>query len=393
MLDIHKDYWFTVEPYVYITFSCDSCLLYNTLDGVTIEVSQVKIIQLLQSLSAGQNCGTTSFSGKLLLDDDFYDFIVKLRSKFMGDVIDVSLSSGQPVQLLPILNLQNDVNKLQRESYRSVGEFVMQYLFEVTIDFGQTINRQEKSILEENFCTFFNTIANVKIINLIDIWSYPDLEELIAVLQITHSIKNINCSYEKITANNLLKIHKDKFSFSIIVDFPLDNEKLENTWKILFEDNWTSEIIFEVTCEENCAQVDDIINKYKIVNYQIRPKFTGKNLSFFEENLFLSKKDILEETLSLREIFAHQALNTFDFGKITVLGNGDVYANPKFPPLGNIATHSIQEMLYKEMNEGHSWLRIRNQAPCSDCIYQWLCPSPSDYEIVIGKPNLCHIKP
>lgn len=27
-----------------------------------------------------------------------------------------------------------------------------------------------------------------------------------------------------------------------------------------------------------------------------------------------------------------------------------------------------------------------------DCIYQWLCPSPSNYELVIGQPNLCHIK-
>jgi pseudo-rSAM protein len=48
-------------------------------------------------------------------------------------------------------------------------------------------------------------------------------------------------------------------------------------------------------------------------------------------------------------------------------------------------------ILFIEVEEGKSWLRIRNQAPCSTCIYQWLCPPPSDYEIVIGRPNLCHI--
>jgi pseudo-rSAM protein len=72
--------------------------------------------------------------------------------------------------------------------------------------------------------------------------------------------------------------------------------------------------------------------------------------------------------------------------------NGDTYANINYPSLGNIATHSIHEMLYKEMNEGKSWFRIRDQAPCNNCVYQWLCPSPSNYEMAIGRPNLCHVK-
>lgn len=72
--------------------------------------------------------------------------------------------------------------------------------------------------------------------------------------------------------------------------------------------------------------------------------------------------------------------------------NGDVYANLNHPTLGNINMHSIHEIVDKEIKEGLSWFRIRNQAPCNECIYQWLCPSPSNYEISIGKPNLCHVK-
>jgi pseudo-rSAM protein len=49
------------------------------------------------------------------------------------------------------------------------------------------------------------------------------------------------------------------------------------------------------------------------------------------------------------------------------------------------------EIVHKEIDNGKSWFRIRNQAPCNDCVYQWLCPSPSDYEIAIGRQNLCHI--
>ena len=37
-----KDYWFTIEPYVYVGLTNQCVLLYNTLDGETIESDQVE---------------------------------------------------------------------------------------------------------------------------------------------------------------------------------------------------------------------------------------------------------------------------------------------------------------------------------------------------------------
>jgi pseudo-rSAM protein len=84
-------------------------------------------------------------------------------------------------------------------------------------------------------------------------------------------------------------------------------------------------------------------------------------------------------------------MNIYDFGKINIMPNGDAHANLNHPVLGNIYTDSIYEIVQKEIDEGKSWFNIRNQAPCTDCVYQWLCPPPSNYEIAIGRPNLCHI--
>lgn len=56
-------------------------------------------------------------------------------------------------------------------------------------------------------------------------------------------------------------------------------------------------------------------------------------------------------------------MNLYDFGKITILPNGDVYANLNHPSLGNIHVNNIQEILHKEVEEGKSWFRVRNQAP------------------------------
>ena len=90
--------------------------------------------------------------------------------------------------------------------------------------------------------------------------------------------------------------------------------------------------------------------------------------------------------------FARQAMNIYDFGKINIMPNGDAYANLNHPLLGNIYVNNIHEILHKEVEEGKSWFNIRNQPPCNSCIYQWLCPPPSNYEIAIGRPNLCHVK-
>jgi pseudo-rSAM protein len=69
-----------------------------------------------------------------------------------------------------------------------------------------------------------------------------------------------------------------------------------------------------------------------------------------------------------------------------------VYADVNQTPLGTI-DDTVYSIVYKEFTDGKSWFKVRNLTPCKDCIFQWLCPSPSNYEIAIGRPNLCHVKP
>ena len=141
------------------------------------------------------------------------------------------------------------------------------------------------------------------------------------------------------------------------------------------------------------AKANEIVEKYAIQEYKIEPEYRGDNLPFFEENVFLYEEDILSKHLSMQDLMRNQILNSNDFGKLSVCSNGDMYTNELSPTVGNIWTNDVRKLIYKEMTEGHSWLRIRDQKPCCDCIYQWLCPSPSNYELAIGKPNLCHVKP
>lgn len=97
-------------------------------------------------------------------------------------------------------------------------------------------------------------------------------------------------------------------------------------------------------------------------------------------------QDILAAPIDRKTIFRHRTLNDNFFGKLTIYPSGEVYANVNCSVLGNIQDSSLKELLYKEITEGNAWLRIRgNEKPCNQCVNRDLCPSISNYELVIGK--------
>ncbi len=60
---------------------------------------------------------------------------------------------------------------------------------------------------------------------------------------------------------------------------------------------------------------------------------------------------------SKRDIFARQSLNINNFGKLTVLPSGYVYANVNNSPIGRINEYPI-DLIYKELTKGELWLII-----------------------------------
>ena len=81
------NYWFTIEPYVYVGITKECVLLYNTLDGVTIESDKKEVIELLRKTLQVENCGVVLLTDKRYKQKNIEDFVSKLREKFMGDFI------------------------------------------------------------------------------------------------------------------------------------------------------------------------------------------------------------------------------------------------------------------------------------------------------------------
>lgn len=379
-------YWFTIEPYVFIGITNNYILLYNTLDGVTIESDKSEVINLVRETVQKNNYGVTLLTEERYLNNSIKVFVRELREKYMGDIIDVALSKCKPIQLFPFYNFSgvDNLNIYKRHSILS-DRNILKNLLEINIHLNFATNSIElisflKSIHE---CPTFNIIGNIG--------EVPNHSEILSYFDQHSSQKNILCSYK-----HLIPLQPDfgnNFSYRVSIDFPIDEQQWSRSSMVLLSQSLPIEYVFEVSSFEECHQVEQLVEKFQIEKYRLNPIYTGKNIQFFEENVFLSKEDILSTAMTIKDFFSRQAINLYDFGKINILPTGDIFANLNHPMLGNIYADNIYEIVQREIDDGVSWFNIRNHEPCNNCIYQWFCPSPSDYEIIIGRTNLCHIKP
>ena len=377
------NYWFKIEPYVHISIVNSNVLLYNTFDGSFIESKDIEIVKLLKETLLKENCGVVLLTAERYNLDNIRKFIMELRAKYMGDIIDIELSKSKPVQIMPFTSLVNTQELFKKQNFPT-GKKILEYLSEISIYVDYNTN-----IMDLN--SFLKSLPNISTVNIIgNLKDVANYKELLLVLDQFPSLKKITCNYSNVIS--LQPEFVNNFSYSILINYPIDISKWNYSRRLLLNQSIPFECIFEVTSMDNYSQINKFIEEFGIEKHQLKPVYTGDNIDFFKENVFLTKDDILSTPLSISDFFINQSMNIFDFGKIAIMSNGDIYANVNYPILGNIHTHSIYEIISKELEEGRLWLRIRNQAPCNTCLYQWFCPSPSNYEIAIGRPNLCHVK-
>ncbi|MCL1867470.1 MAG: TIGR04150 pseudo-rSAM protein, partial [Paludibacter sp.] len=349
-------------------------------------------------------------SNRILCDEKIRNFVETIIEKGFGKTVEIN-DDRKLVNLLPILNLQDDIERLKLDNEHEAGENAICYLNELNIyinnvcklncAFCNLYSMQTKSCFKnENNVVFpikklkeiFDSLqyTQLKNVNILggNIFLYPHFNEL---LELT---KNYDFSFHfwvhifNAAGNEkLLSFHFQE----IIITFPIDKEKIINFAR-LQKDNDKITYHFLIENDMQYIETENIINEASIKNFQIAPIFTGINLSFFQNNIYLSNEDILGSVVSQRIIFCNQKLNSNFFGKLYILPDGNVRANLNAKFLGNIFENSVIELIAKELTENTVWRKTRNEKPCSDCLYQFICPPPSNYEIAIDKPNLCNVK-
>jgi len=402
---------FYLFPHIYYaTNSKNEILLYNTKNGEHLIFKSLEIKNIIEEMYNPQNLGAVDLSEKYIENKETQNYIDLIVQRDFGKIVELR-DDLKFINLLPVLNLQDDIEKLKRDSEHEIGENAIRYLNELNIYINQDCKQNctycQKYYRQINSCFKTNDKAEISIQKLHEIFeqlqysqlknvnilggnvlAYSHLEELLKLAKNYDFIFHFWVHFLNI--NGKEKILFPHFQ-EIIITFPLDTQKIIN-FVLSQNNNEKNTYHFFIENQMQYAQTEDIISQTGITKYQIKPIFTGENLAFFEDNVFLKQEDIFDSVVEQRTIFSNQKLNSNFFGKLFVLPNGNVKANINSDILGNIFENSVIELITKELTANSAWYKTRNEKPCSDCLYQFLCPPPSNYETVIGKTNLCIIE-
>ena len=399
-------YWLRIYPSVFLWNKKQCGFMYDTEQNKGFEFANSGVVkQICNKLNNVDNLYCVEIAEKYFNDSDFTSWVYGIVKNGMGSISEKRETEVKPISLPPILNLYRNIRRGKRLP-EYVGRRIQEYLHEVVIYLNgcKTDKDYAKQFVYKPNCSavlpieklqaFLVSLSHKSVIRLAgdNIFGYPEIASVVDMAR-SKSIKlycHITCK-DIIGAKIPNPLVYSDVAFNVLCNIT-DNTRKEIGEAIQILNSFNNNIKWEfiVESDADCKAVDEIVRELSLGGSSIilTPFFTGDNLLFFEKNVFLTKEDVQALCLSKRNVFAHQILNTNKFGKLTIFPNGEVYANINHPPIGMIDT-PINDMIYKELSKGVSWLDIRDQEPCESCVYQWLCPSPTNYEIAMKRANSC----
>lgn len=410
-----EKYWLLLESYTFIWSNKNEIVLYDTLSGRgTYLKNNMDISRIVNQLTDISNLYVTEINETDLSNTNINKFIKSLQNRFLGDIYPQSMFPNRPLVLIPKSNINDDTDSIAINDNNAIlGQELLKNLTSITIHLSENCTNNCDACLDSwkqmQWC--------VKSHNNFDIDVLSDtLEQLTRsnVLVIDYILcsdifenkqlmnKYIN-TIEKYKLNSRLFFHwrsSLKISDEIYNNFPVIllidevNEGFIEEYNDYLHSKNVFNYHFRVNSEIEYLKTIEFINAVGTKNYKITPLYTGHNQSFFEKYVFWDKKDILRTKWTKKNIFSNQHLNYNHYGKLTIRSNGDVYTNLFTEPTGNIKYDQITTIIRKELLTPNTlWKRTRdNCTPCNECLYRYICPPISNYEISMNRMNLCTIK-
>lgn len=406
-----RNYWFYLEPYTFIFRSDIKYVIYNTLNSAYIHAPENKlVINVLEQLENASNGYCLTLTERQIGDNQFRDFIKQIERTFSGGLIEATEETAKPFLFKPMLFLNAEIRKSKEEDITFLGKRILENLNEVTLYLPGTgynskentyykqllypISWQDKSSMSiSDYLVLLLDLemSGVNKVNIIggNLSQSGILPDLLPTLTHNKFKKVFYLSFDKLDEAFYNWLDNEQSELVIWVSPSSNKERLETQMYQFASKSVTWKLI--VTSEEDIAFIENlIIPEMAIV--EMKPLFTGQNLSFFQKYVFNSLNDILEEPISRKTIFRRQTLNENFFGKLTILPNGEVYANLNFSKIGKYPQQSLKELAFKELTQPTAWFYLRDKLkPCMHCVNRYLCPSVSNYELVMNRPNLCTI--
>ncbi len=402
--------------------------MYNTFNRQLLEYAkEPSILKLLRRLNSDRNLYVIKIKNGEI-DSVVSRFIKDIRGSYCGDIIDTAHRPRKPVQLKPLLKLHGTLPEMStgRSGEKTlVKDEIKDYLNALTLYINSNCNRDcgmcNKAHKQFTCCTrgtSGNTLTIQDIRGLLeeingsklfkinisggDLATYPNLPELLALLEPLPAVKNYFQHYLNLDAlqhkTPFFQLARNSISnlkncLNILVHFPLQKNIFQKWAEQSHRLDIKKRYHFIVQSDDQFDTVEDLINRYPFEDFLVSPYFNGQNMSFFQTNVFTDRESLLEESHTMKDIFSRAAINRFYFKNLSLLSNKGIYANLNGPQLGILGKNKIFDVIHKELNNGKSWTRVRRHVmPCKSCVFTDLCPPITNYEFATKMYDLCHIK-
>ena len=394
-------------PDTFIWDNEDEIVMYNCSSKNVYKFNNIGLIgEYCNQLKKHEKLYTVRITNNDFENRDFKDWIYMLIKLKLGFVKENTHHGISIISFPPILNLQKEVERIVESNNINIGDYVADNINECTIYLGgesqhpdyykqipYPINNKEILNYSELESFLSVDISALNTINIVgDIFSYPYKAQLLS------KISNLHISVNFYTVDDNVQQYVNLLSQSQCLNYKL-YIYYEKKYNIVQRDQEISKFnisykwIFIITSDDEYKEFYDLSESISPDKLQIYPVYIGDNLPFLERELYVNDYELNHPEYDKQDIFAHQVMNSNFWGRLTIFPNGNVYSNVNLPPIGTIK-NKLYDIIVDEMKSHRAWRLTRDcLSPCRDCLYRYLCPSPSNYEFVIGKPNLCHIHP
>lgn len=170
------------------------------------------------------------------------------------------------------------------------------------------------------------------------------------------------------------------FDVKVIVDSPTDFNESECLSDVSY--------VFLINSETALETYEEI--SVAIPGIKMKPIYiVDDNAEFIKNTIFTTKQEILKNKATKQLIYTHQHINTFNWGKIYVLPNGEVCTDMIRQNKIGVISDNLQNLIAEEMVQNFAWRQIRKYDTCLKCVCRWLCPSPTHFERLLNVQTIC----
>lgn len=403
--------WLYLEPYTFIFGDENEYAIYNSLSGAYKLCPDNEVVRnAISLLNRPENGYCCQIKSESLHDTSFQSLVEWIRESFSGDLVERTVTSSKPFIFKPMLFFNTDIRRRKEKDLSFLGSRIVRNLSEVTVHlpastcggrdcvectmYSKQMNHcapsEGETLSLAEYVGLFDSVRHtgVSSLNLVACDIDNDLAQfLLSYLKEFDMKKSLYIRYSHLPEEPFTSLPTSSFETIVIVHENEIDTGLRDRICQTRDCNaiqWMLTVSGQATVEriERLGLADE-------ENVFMQPYYNGHNFDFFKEFVCYDLSDVLSSVPDRRSIFRKQVLNENFFGKLIVTAVGDAYANLNAAPLGNIRHGSLKEFVYDELVEPKSWLRVRSKEPCSTCVNKYLCPSISNYELVIGKENLC----